>query len=71
MVVLNGEVDTDQVLIGWKAIAAALGVSVATAQGWEDTLKLPVYRLGGQVRAAESGLRAWEKQFYAKKRKNT
>ena len=66
MVVANREVDTDQVLIGWKAIAAALGVSTGTAQNWEHELALPVYRVGGQVRAAKLKLRLWECKFVRK-----
>jgi hypothetical protein len=47
-------------LIGWKAIAGWLGVAASTARKWERTLKLPVYRVGGQVRAKVEELESWE-----------
>lgn len=51
-------------LLGWKAIAAHLGVSVRTAQRYEATLGLPVvrtHRPGGvdDVRAEATALDAW------------
>jgi len=63
MVVVNGEVDTGRVLIGWDAVADALGVKVSTARRWRRELALPVYKLGGQVRANEKDLRKWENEI--------
>jgi len=57
MVVANGEVDTEPVLIGWTRIAAAMGVSAPTARRWTKQFNLPVYKLGGQVRADGAELR--------------
>lgn len=50
---------------GWKGISKVLGVSQRTAQDWERTLNLPVYRLEGQdksrVWAYTSELTEWKK----------
>ena len=47
-------------LIGWKAIAGYLQVSVRTAQRWERVVSLPVHRPGhGSVFASRAELDAW------------
>lgn len=50
---------SDDVLIGWKAIAAELGVAPPTAMRWARELGLPAFRLGGQVRASRAELARW------------
>lgn len=51
--------EEDGMLVGWKAIAAFLGVSERTAQQYEAT-GMPVHRPAGSlVRAFESELLAW------------
>jgi excisionase family DNA binding protein len=55
-----GYMDTkDDTLVGWKAIATALGVSTSTARRWTRELALPAYKLGGQVRASRLELERW------------
>jgi excisionase family DNA binding protein len=49
----------DDTLVGWKAIAAALGVSTSTARRWTRELGLPAYKLGGQVRVSRLELARW------------
>jgi excisionase family DNA binding protein len=49
----------DDTLVGWKAIAAALGVSTSTARRWTRELGLPAYKLGGQVRVSRLELERW------------
>ncbi len=51
--------DYDDTLVGWKAIAAALGVSTSTARRWTREIALPAYKLGGQVRASRADLERW------------
>ena len=51
-------------LVGWKAIAAHLGVSVRTAQRYERTLSLPVTRVthagrGEEVQALSEAIDTW------------
>ena len=48
-------------LVGWEAIAHALGVCRATAIGWAKRHGLPVYRRGkgGPIGASLKELRAW------------
>lgn len=52
-----------RILSSWKEIAAELGVSARTAQRWELTAGLPVYRQGtgknARVFARQEELRAW------------
>jgi len=69
MVVLNGQVDTEEVYVGWKAIAAALGVSVTTAKRWRRKNKLPAYKVVGQFRASRAEIKAWMAGFGLKKPK--
>ncbi|NIT36791.1 MAG: helix-turn-helix domain-containing protein [candidate division Zixibacteria bacterium] len=52
----------DDALIGWKAVAAALGVSTSTARRWTRELELPAYKLGGQVRASRLELGRWVRE---------
>lgn len=52
----------DDTLVGWKAIAAALGVSTSTARRWTRELELPAYKLGGQVRASRADLERWVRE---------
>jgi excisionase family DNA binding protein len=52
----------DDILVGWKAIATALGVSTSTARRWTRDLGLPAYRLGGQVRASRLELYTWVRE---------
>ncbi len=54
---MNGE--SDETLVGWKAVAAALGVSTSTARRWTRELSLPAYKLGGQVRTSRADLDKW------------
>jgi excisionase family DNA binding protein len=49
----------DDTLVGWKAIATALGVSTSTARRWTREIALPAYKLGGQVRASRAELDKW------------
>jgi excisionase family DNA binding protein len=58
---MNGARD-DDALIGWKAVAAALGVSTSTARRWTRELGLPAYKLGGQVRASRLELERWARE---------
>ena len=53
------DVRDDDTLVGWKAIAGALGVSTSTARRWTRELGLPAYKLGGQVRASRLELDRW------------
>jgi len=49
-------------IVGWKNIAAFLGVSVRTAQRWEMAAGLPVGRVapaGGSVQARRDLLERW------------
>ena len=49
-------------IVGWKSIAAFLGVSVRTAQRWEMAAGLPVSRIalaGGSVQARRENLERW------------
>lgn len=52
----------DDALIGWKAVAAALGVSTSTVRRWTRELELPAYKLGGQVRASRLELDKWARE---------
>ena len=54
-------VDVEEV-VGWKAIAEYLSVSVETARRWAKIEKLPVYRLMGDVRANEGELGKWVRE---------
>lgn len=57
----------DQKLTGWKEIAKYLGVSVRTAQNFEEDRGLPVRRRGGlrtPVYAMASELDAWHKTAF-------
>ncbi len=58
---MDGARDGDA-LIGWKAVAAALGVSTSTARRWTRELGLPAYKLGGQVRASRAELERWTRE---------
>ena len=62
MIVLNGSTDTRQVLVGWKEIAGELRVSRTTAWRWGQEKGLPVYRVGGQVRAIKREVKEWERE---------
>lgn len=56
------------VLDTWKAIAGYLGVSVRTAQHWEDTQGLPVHGLRGErarVWVLSKELEAWRRGYSA------
>jgi excisionase family DNA binding protein len=50
------------ILIGWKAIGEALGVSASTARRWTRELGLPTFKLGGQVRVGCSDLERWVRE---------
>lgn len=50
-------------LVGWKAIAAYLGVSTSTARRYKRNHKLPAYKVIGFIRAAEEDLRVWLAAF--------
>ncbi len=52
----------DDALIGWKAVAAALGVSTSTVRRWTRELELPAYKLGGQVRSSRAELDKWVRE---------
>ena len=54
-------VDVDE-LVGWKAIAEYLRVSVETARRWAKVGGLPVYRFMGGVRANEGELGKWVRE---------
>jgi len=56
------DVQDDETLVGWKAIAAALGVSTSTARRWTRELGLPAYKLGGQVRVSRAELERWVRE---------
>ena len=53
------DVQDDETLVGWKAVAGALGVSTSTARRWTRELGLPAYKLGGQVRVSRAELDKW------------
>ena len=53
------DVREDDTLVGWKAIAGALGVSTSTARRWTREIGLPAYKLGGQVRVSRLELDRW------------
>lgn len=69
MVVLDGEVDTRKVYVGWKAIAKALGVSYSTARRWWRENGLPAYKVVGQFRVTDEELKVWMDSFRSKKSK--
>lgn len=48
-----------QVLIGWKQIAAYLRCAVSTARRQARNKGLPVFRIGGSVRANVSDIKRW------------
>ena len=56
-------IESAQILSGWKNIAAYLGMGVRTVQRYERTLGLPIRRPAGKTRAAvvatTSELDAW------------
>ena len=54
-------VDVDE-LVGWKAIAEYLRVSLETARRWAKLERLPVYRLMGGVRADVGELGKWVRE---------
>jgi excisionase family DNA binding protein len=58
---MSDERDGDT-LLGWKAIAEALGVSASTARRWTRELGLPAFKLGGQVRASCGELERWARE---------
>lgn len=63
-------------LVGWKAIAAHLGVSVRTAQRWERTLSLPVSRdvqatRGDEVHAHAEDVDRWLEQTATRRAEET
>ncbi|MEE9456359.1 MAG: hypothetical protein V3W11_04315 [bacterium] len=51
--------DNDR-LVGWKAIAAAMGRSPTCVRRWALEKGMPVYKLGG-VYASRAELEAWER----------
>ena len=55
----NNRPDSQSIIIGWKAVAAALGVSVSTARNYARRHGLPVYRFGGSVRIDRYDLERW------------
>jgi len=69
MVTVNGSTDIRQVLVGWKEIAGALGVSQSTARRWRREAGLPTYRICGQVRARGEDLEKWEEAYHKAARK--
>jgi excisionase family DNA binding protein len=58
----KAEAGINGILVGWKEIAAFLGVSVSTARRWTRTLGVPAYRLAGQVRASRADLDEWTRE---------
>jgi hypothetical protein len=59
----SAEVEADQQLVGWKAIATSLGVSVRTAQRWRADEGMPVqfqrHTRGHTAMASVVALRQW------------
>ena len=49
-------------LVGWKAIASYLGVSVDTARRWAREEGLPAERLMGNARASRAALDVWARE---------
>ncbi len=54
-----GEQQDEDIIEGWKEIAAELGVSTSTAKRYRRTLRLPVKRDVTGVYARREDLRRW------------
>ena len=48
-------------LIGWKAIAGYFNIALSTVKDWPQRYGLPVYKVGGQVRADVDAIERWKK----------
>lgn len=55
----------DDILEGWKEIAAHLNMSVSNAHDYEKRSGLPVLRMGRRVYASKSAIAAWFQQLVA------
>lgn len=49
-----------ELIIGWPAIAAFVGLSVPEAQRRGEEGTLPIHKIGGEVAATPTGLRRWQ-----------
>lgn len=52
-------------LVGWKAIAEAIGRSASCARRWVHERGMPVYKLG-EVYASRAELAEWERKTRTK-----